>query len=155
MEIPPELNAYLELLEGSTTAAASGKVATSSTAARSSVAMAGFISKGEAKLESSSSQVALDDMVESVLGSIEKLIAGDELTEEEEDELMSSIWIYFTDSRGQPQFHELLPLFNHDASSVIIVSRLSNRLDDHPPDECYQDGKCVGKKASTHLTTTE
>ena len=155
VEIPPELNAYLELLEGSTTAAA-----TSSTAS-GSAAMAGKSSssgKGEGELESSSSQneaAALDAMVESVLGSLEKLIAGKELTEEEEDELMSSVWIYFTDSGGQPQFHELLPLFIHDVSSVIIVSRLSDRLDDHPPDEYYQDGQCVGKKSFTHLTTTE
>ena len=155
VEIPPELNAYLELLEGSTTAAATG-----STASGSGV-MAGKLSssgKGEGELESSSSQneaAALDAMVESVLGSLEKLIAREELTEEEEDELMSSVWIYFTDSGGQPQFHELLPLFIHDVSSVIIVSRLSDRLDDHPPDEYYQDGQCVGKKSSIHLTTTE
>ena len=155
VEIPPELNVYLELLEGSTTAAATG-----STASGSGV-MAGKLSssgKGEGELESSSSQneaAALDAIVESVLGSLEKLIAGEELTEEEEDELMSSVWIYFTDSGGQPQFHELLPLFIHDVSSVIIVSRLSDRLDDHPPDEYYQDGQCVGKKSSTHLTTTE
>ena len=155
VEIPPELDAYFELLEGSTTAAA-----TSSTAS-SSAAMAGKSSssgKGEGKLESSTSHneaAALDAMVKSVLGSLEKLIAGEELTEEEEDELMSSVWIYFTDSGGQPQFHELLPLFIHDVSSVIIVTRLSDRLDDHPPDEYYQDGQCVGKKSLTHLTTTE
>ena len=161
VEIPPELNAYLELLEGSTTAAASGKVATSPTTSGSAT-MAGESAtssgKSKGKLESFSSQneaAALDEMVESMLGSLEKLIAGEELTEEEEDELMSSVWIYFTDSGGQPQFHELLPLFIHNVSSVIIVSRLSDRLDDHPPDEYYQDGKAVGKKSSSHLTTTE
>ena len=121
MEIPPELNAYLELLEGSTTAAASGKVATSSTATSSSAAMAGFINKGEGEFESSSSQAALDEMVESVLGSLEKLIAGEELTEEEEDELMSSVWIYFTDSGGQPQFHELPPLFMMSHRSSLCL----------------------------------
>ena len=155
VEIPPELNAYLELLEGSTTAAATGFTASGSAAMAGKSSSSG---KGEGELESSSSQneaAALDVMVESVLGSLEKLIAGEELTEEEEDELMSSVWIYFTDSGGQPQFHELLPLFIHNVSSVIIVSRLSDRLDDHPPDEYYQEGQCVGKKSSTHLTTTE
>ena len=161
VEIPPELNDYLELLEGSMTAAAAGMVATSSTATSRLAAMASKSSssgKAEGELGSSSSKnevAALDEIVESLLGSLEKLIAGEELTEEEEDELMSSVWIYFTDSGGQPQFHELLPLFIHDVSSVIIVSRLSDRLDDHPPDEYYQDGQCVGKKSSTHLTTTE
>ena len=161
VEIPPELNDYLELLEASMTAAAAGMVATSSTATSRLAAMAGKSSssgKAEGELGSSSSKneaAALDEMVESLLGSLEKLIAGEELTEEEEDELMSSVWIYFTDSGGQPQFHELLPLFIHDVSSVIIVSRLSDRLDDHPPDEYYQNGQCVGKKSSTHLTTTE
>ena len=176
----PESNSHLELLEGSTTAAAAGMVATSSTTTRNLATMAGKSSSSgclhatssskneataldknvESLLGSSSSQLqneaaALDVIVKSLLGSLEKLIAGEELTEEEEDELMSSVWIYFTDSGGQPQFHELLPLFIHDVSSVIIVSRLSDRLDDHPPDEYYQDGQCVGKKSSTHLTTTE
>ena len=156
----PESNSYLELLEGSITAAATGMVhvATSSTATSRLAAMAGeSSSSGRSHATSSSKNEAatLDEMVESLLGSLKKLIAGEELTEGEEDELMSSVWIYFTDSGGQPQFHELLPLFIHDVSSVIIVSRLSDRLDDHPPDEYYQDGQCVGKKSSTHLTTTE
>ena len=160
VELTPEI---LELLEAFTTAAVSGKVATSSTASSSSAAMAGesassLPSTEKGELESSSSQkeaAALEEMIESVLGSLEKVIAGEELTEEEEDELISSIWIYFTDSGGQPQFHELLPLFIHDVSSIILVSRLSDRLDDHPPDEYYQDGQLVGEKSSTHLTTTE
>ena len=160
VELTPEI---LELLEAFTTAAVSGKVATSSTASSSSAAMAGesassLPSTEKGELESSSSQkeaAALEEMIESVLGSLEKVIAGEELTEEEEDELISSIWIYFTDSGGQPQFHELLPLFIHDVSSIILVSRLSDRLDDHPPDEYYRDGQLVGEKSSTHLTTTE
>ena len=160
VELTPEI---LELLEAFTTAAVSGKVATSSTASSSSAAVAGesassLPSTEKGELESSSSQkeaAALEELIESVLGSLKKVIAGEELTEEEEDKLISSIWIYFTDSGGQPQFHELLPLFIHDVSSIIFVSRLSDRLDDHLPDEYYQDGQLVGEKSSTHLTTTE
>ena len=155
VELPPELIAYLELLEESTTAT-TNKVATSSPAANTMADESSSCGKG--KHESSSSQneaAALEEMIESVLGSLEKVIAGEELTEEEEDEVMSSIWIYFTDSGGQPQFHELLPLFIHDVSSVIFVSRLSDRLDDHPPDEYYQDDQPIGKKSSSHLTTAE
>ena len=158
VEIPPELNAYLELLEGSTTAAASEMVSTSSKSTVTSglATVASKLSSScKAKHESFYSPKEAVVLVDSMLGSLEKLIAGVELTEEEEDELMSSVWIYFTDSGGQPQFHELLPLFIHDVSSVIIVSRLSDRLDDHPPDEFYQDGQIIGKKSSTHLTTTE
>ena len=32
------------------------------------------------------------------------------------------------------------------------MSRISNRLEDHPPDEFYQDGEIIGKSTFTHLT---
>ena len=91
----------------------------------------------------------------SVFATLEKVIAGEELSKEEVEELFSSDWVYFTDCGGQPQFHELLPLFIQEIMSLIVVSRLSDRLDDCPPDEYYQQGGLVGKKSATHLTTAE
>ena len=159
VDLPPEL---MELLEEFMAAPTSSDVATSSTVASRSAAVGSQSSSSssatgepESQSDSQSDEATVDEMIESILSSLKRLIAGGELTEEEEDELMSSIWIYFTDSGGQPQFHELLPLFIHGVSSVIIVCRLSDRLDDYPPDEYYQDGKLVGEKGSTHLTTAE
>ena len=63
--------------------------------------------------------------------------------------------MYFTDTGGQSKFHELIPLFINNISSVIFVSRLTDRLDDRPPDEFFVNDKQLGKKCCTYLTTEE
>ena len=61
-------------------------------------------------------------------------------------------WVYFIDSGGQPQFHEILPVFLKGASICIFVHKLSETLDEHPVVEFYDDdSKLVGKScASAH-----
>ena len=156
--IPEEMKEYLEQLELFAATASDDNVS-SATASGSDSTMGGaciFLpSDVEAESTSSKEEAALKEMIDSIFGTLEKVIAGDDLSKEEVEELFSSIWIYFTDSGGQPQFHELLPLFINDISSLIFVSRLSDRLDDRPPDEYYKEGELVGKRACTHLTTSE
>ena len=164
MIIPDEMKEFLELLEVTPPpTSASEEMATSSSATASStdsrptvVGVASNSPVGEIQSPPSSSldeEAAVKEVIDSVFGTLEKLISGEELTGEEADELLSSIWVYFTDCGGQPQFHELLPLFIREVSSVLVVSRLSDRLDARPPDEFYQDGEIVGKRSCTHLTT--
>ena len=98
---------------------------------------------------------ALKKEIDLLFEKLEKLILAEELSEEDIDELFSSIWVYFTDTGGQPKFHELIPLFINNISSVIFVSRLTDRLDDRPPDEFFVNDKQLGKKCCTHLTTEE
>ena len=159
--IPEEMREYLEQLEmlAATTsdgnissATASGGDSTTPTMGGASISLPSDI---EAESPSSEEEAALKEMIDSIFGTLEKVIAGDDLSEEEVEELFSSIWVYFTDSGGQPQFNELLPLFINDISSLIFVSRLSDKLDDRPPDEFYKEGELVGKRACTHLTTSE
>ena len=83
---------------------------------------------------------------------LEKLVSEKGLSEEEAERLFSREWVYFTDSGGQPQFHEVLPLFIRDVSSVVVVTRLSDRLDQYPTDEYYKDGKLIGKCELAQLT---
>ena len=55
-------------------------------------------------------------------------------------------WVYFIDSGGQPQFHEILPVFLKGASICIFVHKLSETLDEHPVVEFYDDNsQLVGK----------
>ena len=55
-------------------------------------------------------------------------------------------WIYFIDSGGQPQFHEILPVFLKGASICIFVHKLAETLDEHPVVEFYDNSsKLVGK----------
>ena len=101
---------------------------------------------------SANEAATLKKMINSLMGKLEELVIEEGLSEEDAEKLFSREWIYFTDSGGQPQFHELLPLFVRDVSSVVIVSRLSDRLDQYPIDEYYKDGKLIGKCESTQLT---
>ena len=82
----------------------------------------------------------------------------DEVRESDPKETMSgqlfkSIWIYFTDSGGQPHFHNLLPLFIQGISAALYVFRLSEGLDEHPIVEYYKDGESVSKPCPASLTT--
>lgn len=63
-------------------------------------------------------------------------------------------WVYFIDSGGQPQFHQLLPAFMrhtnfntqepiHHNSLNIFVLRLCDKLCDRPTVEFYEEGKCT------------
>ena len=53
-------------------------------------------------------------------------------------------WINFIDSGGQPQFHELLPAFIRNTTVTMIVLKLSERLDQQPMIEYYEEGKRCG-----------
>ena len=156
MAIPTELKEYLEQLEAST-AAVSENAPSSLPLAASSDAL----TEGTTSSDGSQSSTSLDEAaalkvtINSIFATLEKVIAGEELSEEKVEELFTSDWVYLTDCGGQPQFHELLPLFIQEITSLIVVSRLSDRLDDCPPDEYYQQGELVGKKSATHLTTGE
>ena len=50
-----------------------------------------------------------------------------------------------TDSGGQPQFHEMLPIFLRGVSYYVFVFKLSEELGSHPTVELYdEEGKLVG-----------
>ena len=64
-------------------------------------------------------------------------------------------WLYFIDSGGQPQFHQLLPAFMHHTNLNICVLRLCDKLSDHPTVEYYDErGTCISSTASL-LTNKE
>ena len=53
--------------------------------------------------------------------------------------------ISLIDTGGQPQFHEVLPIFMRYTSASMFVMKLSDRLSDHPVIEYYDDnGQLVG-----------
>ena len=55
--------------------------------------------------------------------------------------------IHFIDSGGQPQFHEVLPAFIRNTTATIFVMKLSERLDEHPMIELYdENGQLCGKR---------
>ena len=62
-------------------------------------------------------------------------------------------WIYFLDTGGQPQFHEFLRAFLKNASLCIYVQKLSERLDEHPLVEYYdENSKALGTQYARDIT---
>ena len=60
------------------------------------------------------------------------------------DPLTSIRILHIVDSGGQPQFHEILPIFLRQLSFYVFVFRLDIALDSRPIVELYADGKPVG-----------
>ena len=58
-------------------------------------------------------------------------------------ELFDVDWIYLTDSGGQPQFQDVLPLLYRNESLHIVVTRLDEGLDDKPKVRYYIKGEDV------------
>ena len=57
--------------------------------------------------------------------------------------------ITLIDTGGQPQFHEVLPMFMRDTSASMFTMKLDDSLDDHPLIEFYNDsGQLVGSYRS-------
>ena len=68
----------------------------------------------------------------------------------------TSTWIHFIDSGGQPEFHDLLPLFLPNTSVVIFVFKLSEGLDQKPIVEYFgPDGRPIGDSRESYLTHKE
>ena len=59
-------------------------------------------------------------------------------------------FLYFLDSGGQPQFHELLSSFIPNLSTILFVLKLSEKLCQHPVIEYYKEGKSVCSYQSPH-----
>ena len=52
-------------------------------------------------------------------------------------------FLYFLDSGGQPQFHELLPSFIPNLSAILFVLKLSEKLSHSPEVKFYEKGNLV------------
>ena len=59
-------------------------------------------------------------------------------------------FLYFLDSGGQPQFHELLPSFVPNLSTILFVLKLSEKLNQHPVIEYYEENRSVSSYQSPY-----
>ena len=112
-------------------------------------------------------QKAVDDVMDKLLERITKLRSGSDQGESTAESsggysahnlseiVINSKWVYFTDSGGQPQYHELLPLFVRCISSALCVTRLTDKLDETQEVEYYQEGSHVGATQQSQLSTKD
>ncbi|XP_064400877.1 uncharacterized protein LOC135347002 isoform X2 [Halichondria panicea] len=112
---------------------------------------------GSAKLDE-----AIDEVIASVVSGVaEELKPATQGTDQlsssyqQEGELFDSNWVYVTDCGGQPQFHDISPLFIKHISVALIVLRLIDELSSFPSDEYYKDGQLVGSPHASHMTLGE
>ena len=68
---------------------------------------------------------------------------------------LCSKWVYFTDSGGQPQYHELLPLFVRRISCALCVIRLPDKLDEVQAVEYFKEGKRIGSAQQSQFTAKD
>ena len=60
-----------------------------------------------------------------------------------------------SDCGGQPQFHEILPIFLRRMSLIVFVFNLSESFSSRPMIEYYEDGKALGTPYESHHTTEQ
>jgi len=92
------------------------------------------ISQQVSKSEQSSHTEVIDELLIKVAGLLKKPAV-------DKRQVAKLDFVYFLDSGGQPQFHELLPSFVQSLSNVLFVLKLSEKLSQHPVIEYYQEGK--------------
>ncbi|XP_064400836.1 uncharacterized protein LOC135346990 isoform X1 [Halichondria panicea] len=105
---------------------------------------------------------AIDEVIASVVSGVAEELkpatqGTDQLSssDQQEGELFDSNWVYVTDCGGQPQFHDISPLFIKHISVALVVLRLIDELSSFPSDEYYKDGQLVGSPHASHMTLGE
>ena len=100
-----------------------------------------------------------DSVIDSKVDSILQSISTDEELVKMMDELSQSVHplaafriLQIIDSGGQPQFHEILPIFLRRLYFYVFVLRLCDDLSSRPQVEYYIDGKPVGKSFTSNQT---
>ena len=105
---------------------------------------------------SAACQKAMDVILNKVIESITKL-RGRRVrkTASFRSSSLCSKWVYFTDSGGQPQYHELLPLFVRRISCALCVIRLPDKLDEVQAVEYFKEGKRIGSAQQSQFTAKD
>ncbi|XP_064400862.1 uncharacterized protein LOC135346998 isoform X3 [Halichondria panicea] len=102
-------------------------------------------------------QQAIEDVVTLVVKAMVSTPSQQEasISSTEGKELFGTKTMRVTDNGGQPQFHDVAPLFIRHASAGLFVSRLTDDFADYPHDDLYKDGKPVGPSSPSHLSYLE
>ena len=105
---------------------------------------------------------AIDEAIESLVNEVAqklKVTEGEHVPastkRQEGGELFDSTWVYISDCGGQPQFHDISPIFIRHVSAAAIVLRLIDDFSSFPLDEYYKDGQLMGPPHASHMTLEE
>ena len=118
----------------------------------------------ESNTETGTSEMdkAIGEVIESLVSKVArelKVTEGEHapvsMKHEEGGELFDSTWVYISDCGGQPQFHDISPLFIRHVSVAAIVLRLIDDFSSFPLDKYYEFGQIVGPPHASHMTLEE
>ena len=118
-------------------------------------------SKGVDKKSSTSAAENIYDhskaAVNAVVDDLEEIssMAGSTNVHKSGEELFGNMTIRVTDSGGQPQFHDIAPLFTRGTSAGVYVMKLTDKLNDYPSDAFYIGGQKIGAPSLSHLSHRE
>ena len=105
---------------------------------------------------------AIDETIESLVNEVAQKLKVTEcehvpasMNHREGGELFDSTWVYISDCGGQPQFHDISPIFIRHVSVAAIVLRLIDDFSSFPLDEYYKDGQLMGPPHASHMTLEE
>ena len=105
---------------------------------------------------------AIDETIESLVNEVAQTLKVTEcehvpasMEHKEGGELFDSTWVYISDCGGQPQFHDISPIFIRHVSAAAIVLRLIDDFSSFPLDEYYKDGQLIGPPHASHMTLEE
>ncbi len=96
---------------------------------------------------------AIEDVVTLVVEALESIPSQQQASTESKK--LSDTTIRVTDTGGQPQFHDVAPLFIQHASAGLFVFRLTDDFADYPKDDLYTDGNLVAPPSPSHLSYLE
>ena len=102
---------------------------------KSEVVSEADISEQVSESELASHTEVVDELLIKLAGLLNKPVGKKQVTKLD--------FLYFLDSGGQPQFHELLPSFVPNLSTILFVLKLSEKLSQHPIIEFYKEGMSV------------
>ena len=103
------------------------------------------------------SQAAVNAVVDIVddLEKISSMAVSTSVRHKSGEELFGTMTIRVTDSGGQPQFHDIAPLFTRGTSAGVYVMKLTDKFNDYPSDAFYIGGQQVGTPSLSHLSHRE
>ena len=101
------------------------------------------ISEQVSELELASHSEVVDEQLMKLAGLLKKPVGKRRKKPVDKRRVTKLDFLYFLDSGGQPQFHELLPSFVPNLSTILFVLKLSEKLSQHPIIEFYKEGMSV------------
>ena len=109
-----------------------------------------------ARSPTAAAQASVDPKVIKVIQEIlDKMFELIDKCPESEDAISFLHKLLVTDCGGQPQFHEILPVFLKKMSMIVFVIKLSEELSSRPMIEYYENGKSLGTPYESDLTTEQ